>query len=310
MHQLHLPHLFHHTQENLRFNLMLPYLWSFVAALLLGGFVMDTPQNILRGLDLIIHSEASLITDYVLLAGPGAALVNASIVTAISILIMYFSQDTLNGMSPVIVGLMAGFSLFGKNFLNIWPILIGTWLYARLMKEPFGSYCTIGLMATALAPLVSYVWLDNGWGNPFWATLIGLIIGFIMPPLAAHTFQIQNGMNLYNTGFACGLLAFILVPIISSLGATPTTRFQWATEYNTVFSIFLFSLCIVLILGGFFSCKLPPWAVWAGYRRLLQMTGRSPDQSDFLRLMGPAPVLVNTGINGLIGMGFILLVGL
>ena len=309
MHQLHLPHLFHHTQENLRFNLMLPYLWSFVAALLLGGFVMDTPQNILRGLDLIIHSEASLITDYVLLAGPGAALVNASIVTAISILIMYFSQDTLNGMSPVIVGLMAGFSLFGKNFLNIWPILIGTWLYARLMKEPFGSYCNIGLMATALAPLVSYVWLDNGWGNPFWATLIGLIIGFIMPPLAAHTFQIQNGMNLYNTGFACGLLAFILVPIISSLGATPTTRFQWATEYNTVFSIFLFSLCIVLILGGFFSCKLPPWAVWAGYRRLLQMTGRSPDQSDFLRLMGPAPVLVNTGINGLIGMGFILLIG-
>ena len=307
MHHFHLPHLLHPPQENLRFNLMLPYLWSIVGLLLLGGFVMDTPGNILRGLDLIIHSEASLITDYVLLAGPGAALVNAAIVTAISILLMYFSQDTLNGMTPVVLGLMAGFSLFGKNFLNIWPILAGTWLYSRLRRESFGAYCNMALMATALAPLISYVWLDNGWGTPISAILIGLVIGFIMPPLAAHTYQIQNGLNLYNVGFACGLLAFIFVPIISSLGATPTPQFQWATEYNSAFTVLLVSLCLVLILGGFLGCKLPPWAVWAGYRRLLQTSGRAP--SDYLRMLGPAPVLVNTGVNGLIGVAFILLIG-
>ena len=34
-----------------------------------------------------------------------------------------------------------------------------------------------------------------------------------MPALSAYTYKIQNGMNLYNMGFACGLTAMILVPL-------------------------------------------------------------------------------------------------
>ena len=44
-----------------------------------------------------------------------------------------------------------------------------------------------------------------------------------------------------------------------------------------------------------------------GYRRLLRTTGRAP--SDYLRMFGPAPVLINMGVNGLIGMAFILATG-
>ena len=42
------------------------------------------------------------------------------------------------------------------------------------------------------------------------------------------------------------------------------------------------------------------------YRRLLQTSGRAP--SDYLRMFGAAPVLIN-GVNGLIAMGVILLTG-
>ena len=49
------------------------------------------------------------------------------------------------------------------------------------------------------------------------------------------------------------------------------------------------------------------WAAWAGYRRLLQTSGRAP--SDYLRMFGPAPVVINAGVNGLIGMAYILLTG-
>ena len=122
---------------------------------------------------------------------------------------------------------MSGFSLFGKNFVNIWPILLGTWLYAKSRKEHFGKYAPVGLLATALAPAVSYIAVDNGWGNLPTAILTGAVIGFIMPPLSAYTYKIQNGMNLYNVGFACGLVAFILVPLISSMGANPTTQYHW-----------------------------------------------------------------------------------
>ena len=58
--------------------------------------LMDTPANILHGLYTIVITEDALITDYVLVAGPGAALVNSSIVTAISVILLYAARDTLN----------------------------------------------------------------------------------------------------------------------------------------------------------------------------------------------------------------------
>lgn len=283
---------------------MFPFLWLYTAVLAGIGFLLDTPQNILDGLVRIVLTEDALITDYVLVAGPGAALVNSALVTAITICVLYLSRDVLNGMTLVVVGLMSGFSLFGKNFVNIWPILIGAWLYPKLRGEAIGTYTNIGLMATALAPVVSYIGLDNGWGNPFWGLLVGLIIGFIMPPLAAYTYRIQNGMNLYNVGFACGLVALICVPLMTSLGADPTIHYRWATGHNRMFALILGVMCLILIVAGLFFSRKPVWAAWAGYRRLLLTSGRAP--SDYLRMFGPAPVLINMGVNGLIGMAFIL----
>ena len=301
-------HLLHH-ERLARYDRMFPCLWAFAGLLALAGVLagLDSGENILWGLYQIVTTEDALITDYVRIAGVGAALVNSALVTGIAVSVLYLSGDRLNGMTMVEIGLMAGFSLFGKNFINIWPILMGAWLYAKVRREPVGGYMGIGLMATALAPIVSYFALDNGWGGPIEGMLVGLVIGFIMPPLATYTYRIQNGMNLYNVGFACGLVAFICVPLMSSLGADPTTHYRWAQGYNLTFGVMLGALCGGLILAGLFACKKPVWAAWAGYRRLLRTSGRAP--SDYLRMFGPAPVLINTGVNGLIGMAYILLTG-
>ena len=72
-----------------------------------------------------------LITDYVSIGGVGAALVNSGLVMVLSICLIKVSKDPFNGFTMVEMGLMAGFSLFGKNILNIWPIILGTWLYAK-----------------------------------------------------------------------------------------------------------------------------------------------------------------------------------
>ena len=252
-------------------------------------------------------TEDALITDYFLVAGPGAALVNSALVTSISLVLLRLSGDTLNGMTLVEVGLMSGFSLFGKNYLNIWPILLGSWLYPVSRKEPYGSYVGIGLMATALSPVISYIALDNGWGSVPLGIIVGIVIGYIMAPLAAYTYRIQNGMNLYNVGFSCGLVAFICVPLMSGFGATPETKYRWAGGYDLTFALVLGIFCLLLILCGLLICGIPIWAAWAGYRMLLNTSGRAP--SDYLRMFGPAPVLINTGVNGLIGTAFILLGG-
>ena len=297
----------HAAPRHARYDSLLNYLWIFTVCLALLGFSLDSRENILKGLIAIVMTEDALITDYFLVAGPGAALVNSALVTSISLVLLRLSGDTLNGMTLVEVGLMSGFSLFGKNYLNIWPILLGSWLYPVSRKEPYGSYVGIGLMATALSPVISYIVLDNGWGSVPLGIIVGIVIGYIMAPLAAYTYRIQNGMNLYNVGFSCGLVAFICVPLMSGFGATPETKYRWAGGYDLTFALVLGIFCLLLILCGLLICGIPIWAAWAGYRMLLNTSGRAP--SDYLRMFGPAPVLINTGVNGLIGTAFILLGG-
>jgi len=291
----------------MRYKKMYPALLCFAAFLAVFGLVMGEPSQILPGLKKIILTEDALITDYVQIAGVGAAFVNSALVTACSIAILYLSKDPVNGYTLVEIGLMAGFSLFGKNILNIWPIIFGTFLYSRVVKEPFSKHASISLLATSLSPVVSYIALDNGWGNPLAGILVGMVIGFVLPPLSGYTYKIQNGMNLYNMGFACGLLAMMLVPLMNSMGADLETAHHWASGYNKPFGIMMAVLCLILILAGLFLCGRPAWAAWAGYRRLLLASGRAP--SDYLRMFGSAPLLINMGVDGLLGTALILVTG-
>lgn len=274
--------------------------------LMVLGIAMGDPANILPGLYKIITMQDLLITDYVYIAGIGATMVNSGLVTIISILIIKLSGDPFNGFTLVEMGLMAGFSLFGKNIFNIWPIILGTWLYAKYQKEPFAKYASVALLATSLSPLVSYMALGSIHASLWLGLFTGIVIGFVLPSLSAYTYKIQNGLNLYNMGFACGLMAMMIVPILTAFGDHPDSALYWADHHNSAFSVILLVMCSLFILIGFFGTGRPVWSVWAGYRRLLSTTGRAP--SDYLRMFGAGPVFVNMGVNGLLGMLYILLI--
>ena len=290
-----------------RYDKIFPGTICFSLGLMLLGVLMDDASQIPAGLFRIVTMQDLLITDYVYIAGPGAALVNAGLVTIISICIIRFSGDPYNGFTIVEMGLMAGFSLFGKNVLNIWPIILGTWLYARYQREPFSKYASVALLATSLAPLVSYMALGSIHASIPLGILTGIIIGFILPSLSAYTYKIQNGMNLYNMGFACGLFAMMVVPILTAFGDKPDSVLYWAEGYNKTFIVILGIMCVSSILLGLFATSVPPWAVWAGYRRLLSTTGRAP--SDYLRMFGAGPVMLNIGFNGILGILYVLIIG-
>ena len=290
-----------------RYKHIFPATIAFSIGLIVLGLLLDEPANILPGLYNIITMQDLLITDYVYIAGPGAALVNAALVTIISICVIRLSGDPYNGFTIVEMGLMSGFALFGKNIVNIWPILLGTWLYAKYQKETFAKYASVGLLATALAPLVSYMALGSTHASLPLGLVTGILIGFILPSLSSYTYKVQNGMNLYNMGFACGLFAMMIVPILTAIGDKPDSVLYWAQGYNVRFTLALCGICAIFILVGFFGTGSPAWAVWAGYRRLLSTTGRAP--SDYLRMFGAGPVMVNIGVSGIIGMVYVLLVG-
>ena len=112
----------------MRYKRMYIIILAYILALFLAGLVFDDPADILPGLQKIAETQDVLITDYVAIAGPGAAFVNSALVTLISTAVLFLARCPLNGFTITEIGLMSGFALFGKNMVNIWPIFLGTWL--------------------------------------------------------------------------------------------------------------------------------------------------------------------------------------
>ncbi len=256
------------------------------------------------GLLVIARSQDVLITDYMALVGPGPTFVNAGLIVLVSLALLAVSGDPFNGFTPVTIGLMAGFSLFGKNLFNIWPILLGGWLYSRLERERFAKYLNVTLLATSLSPLVSFMAFAGETPRIWPGVVAGIAVGFFTPQVAAYTFKVQNGMNLYNAGFACGLIAMMTVPALKAFGMEPAAAGYWATGYNLPLGLAVGCVC----------CGLIAWPLGRGgrrclrgYRALLRTSGRAP--SDYLRAFGGGPVLLNMGINGLISLAVVLCSG-
>ena len=291
----------------MRYKVIFPvgYIYALVLAIL--AFVLDSPSHILSGMVTILTTSDTLITDYFASAGVGAALLNSALVVVLTLVTLWLTGDPLNGFTIAVLGLMSGFALFGKNPFNCLPILLGGWLYAKYQKQDFQRYVNATLLTSCLGPIVSFVCFSGGPLRFLLGILMGVVIGFCLPSLSAYTFKLQNGMNLYNMGFACGLFAMVMVALLSARGIVPQPVLYWYTGRNLLFACLLTVLCLVFIVTGLFFSKLPVWAAWTGYKNLLKSSGRAP--SDFLRSFGRAATLINMGITGLVATAFILLVG-
>lgn len=285
-----------------------PLALGYCALLILLALFLDSPARIRAGLGTILTSQSVLITDYVALAGVGAALINSALVILSALAVLFLARAPLNGGTLSTLGLIAGFSLFGKNIFNIWPIILGSLLSARVRKVPFASCANAGLMATTLGPLVSFVcFSQNHPYHPLLGILLGLLVGFVVPPLSLGTFRIQRGMNLYNIGFACGLTAMVLMPVLHAMGVDPSTVSFWSAEYTLPLGALAVGLSLFCLAAGLFFAGAAPGEVWSRYRSLLRETGRAP--CDFLTAYGGGAVLVNMGFNGLLCVGYLLLIG-
>ncbi|ATD54136.1 DUF1576 domain-containing protein [Clostridium chauvoei] len=268
------------------------------------AFTIDSPKEILSGLKTILFTPDILITDYIEIGGIGATFVNAALTSLVSILILVIIGIKPNGSTIMALYLMTGFSFFGKNILNIWPIMIGVYLFSKYQKEPFLNYTLVALLATSLAPTVSQLsftgYFSTGTGIILGYAL-GIFTGFVLPPIASHCIKAHNGYNLYNIGFAGGLFATLLMSILRSIGINFETRLIWHTGSNKIFAIFLFTISIYLIvIGLIYSDNNKNKLI-----NISKQTGRLV--SDFYILFGEASY-INMGILGIASTTFVLLI--
>lgn len=279
---------------------ILPALFVIIA------IFMDTPLNILKGMHNIFVTPGILVTDSIEVGGIGAALMNVGLLTLIIIFILYKLKVNFSGMAIASIFMLAGFAFFGKNITNIWPIFLGGFIYAKYHGIPFKNIAVLTIFSTALAPMVSQL----AFGSPLSAPvgyvmgmILGIAIGFIMPVLAPHVLKFYDGYNLYNVGFAAGILGTVLVSLMRGFGFEFESNMVLSTEYDLFFKIFLIIFSILLFLIGFaINGK-----TMKGYKKLNEHTGKSV--TDFTQLDGYGLTFMNIAIIGFISLIYITISG-
>lgn len=278
---------------------------SYIISLILFGFLMSPPKEIFAGIYNILTQRDALITDYIGVGGMGAAFVNAGVLTLIFIYIIYKLKIHFNGLTIASLFLIAGFSLFGKNLFNIWFIVIGVYLYSIFQKESFSKYIYVALFGTAMAPMVTEIMLSSSLPSKIRIPLgifIGIGVGFILPPLSSYLVKVHNGFNLYNVGFAAGMIGTILVSILKSYGFSQSPRLVWTSGNNIILSIYLYIMFLSMILIGFLLNNKS----FKGVKNITTYAGRLI--TDFTILEGFNPALINMGINGVLSTTYVLIV--
>jgi hypothetical protein len=175
-------------------------------AMAVGALLID--QRSLRAQARILQQPGRSPSDFVALFGIGPTLLNMSLTGAIGTAYVLAVGADLNGPTIGAILTIVGFSAFGKHPKNIVPIMIGVFIssLAKDWNAHDPSAVLAALFGTTLAPIAGRF----GW---HW----GIVAGIVHSSVAQSVGQVHGGLVLYNNGFAAGLVAAILVPVILSL---------------------------------------------------------------------------------------------
>jgi hypothetical protein len=150
-------------------------------------------------------------TDFIALVGLDATLVNMGLTGLIGTAYVVIVGGDLNGPTIGAILTIVGFAAFGKHPRNILPIMVG--VFVGSLAKPWGisdpSIVLAALFGTTLAPIAGRF----GW---HW----GIVAGFVHSSAALSVGQVHAGLNLYNNGFAAGIVAAVLVPVIMAVQRT------------------------------------------------------------------------------------------
>ncbi len=289
-------------KENLTRNLTF-----FAAAVLVAAaFLCDSPGGIAEGMWRIMTSHSLLITDFFSVGGMGAAFFNAAIILLTGVILVMVEKIPFTGPTMAALFINAGYGLWGKTPLNILPILFGIWLYSRTHGVRLGRHIYTALFGTCLAPFVTELYFLLPYPlvvRAAMAVALGIVVGFFLPPLSAHTTSMHMGYNLFNVGFSAGILAFVIVCVMKSLELQTETVLLWETgrPVGVIVGLYLFFLA-VFITGFLYSDRKLD-----GLKKIFSRPGRAV--SDFILMDGAGPAMMNMGLMGSLCTTYILLIG-
>nr|WP_302594671.1 DUF1576 domain-containing protein [uncultured Acetatifactor sp.] len=259
-----------------------------------------------KGLWVIVISRDALITDYFGLAGYASAFLNAVLVMGMGLWLLCREKVKFTGLTMAAVFINVGYALWGKNPVNILPILVGTSAYALVHGSRLSRYIYTGFFGTSLAPLVTELVFELPYGrkmNLLVAIAVGILIGFILPALSVHTASMHMGYNLFNVGFSAGILAFVVVCVLKSFGIESESVLIWREGRPLWIVVGLFGYFALTFLYGLYLCG----GRAEGLLKVWKHPGRAV--ADFVLMEGPGNTLMNMALVGVLCAAYICLIG-
>jgi hypothetical protein len=267
-------------------------------------FAIDSLENILSGFVRILISPSILVSDYLLIGGLAATLLNVSLTVILNLYLVKRIGLKMTGPIFACILTIAGFAFFGKNLFNAIPMYIGIYLYSRATKTEMKNYVLVLLLSSGIAPIVSYLMFGVGlklyFGIPL-GIIVGMLVGFILPAFNAHAIKFHQGYNLYNTGFSMGVISMMLTAMIQVF--VPIQRQSAVNNaYHMPLLLATIMISLILIIVAFLVDK----DVHMKYPLILKKSGRLI--TDFVAVAGREATMLNIGIMGLLSA--LLVVGL
>lgn len=289
--------------KKIKNNLLIPYIAS---SFMIIGLFLQPLEEFVDGFWIITTSESILLTDFVAIGGVGPALFNSGLLMLVSFLFIRYLDLRISGSIFAGILTIGGFAFFGKNVLNVSIIYFGVYLYTVYRSVSIRNVIVIFLFSTGLSPISSVIMFGVGipllYSIPL-GIVIGVLAGFLLIELSTRVISFHRGYDLYNVGFASGILSFTFFSIFKIAGIEYQTNLIYTNDSDSFLLALFFILCLVFFTVGFILNDFS----FSQYRDLLARSGRAV--TDFTRKGQEAVTMINIGITGLAALAMILLLG-
>lgn len=230
----------------------------------------------------LMTHQTYLMHDFIEVAGVSATFVNVAFHFFIAYrLFLLNKKSNVSGLQVAAIGIFVGHSFFGTHLLNIAPIMLGVFLYSRWKQQSFHFYTAISLFSTALAPIVSFCMFSPQLSvtSFLMGSIVGIILGFIAPPLAEHFLKFHQGFTLYNFGFTTGIIATFVALFIPYFNIPLSPVWHISSTAHPILLSYVICILVLLLLLSLTNAKK-----YKQYPLLLKSSGRVPD--DFISKFG------------------------
>jgi hypothetical protein len=285
-------------------NLLVPYL--------AGGFIVLSlflqPLDVfIDGLIAIQISKSILLTDYVAIGGIGPALFNSGLLMLVTYLFVRRLDLRITGAIFAGILTIGGFAFFGKNLINVPIIYLGVLLYAKYKLIDHSSVIVVFLFSTGLSPISSVIMFGVGlpliYSIPL-GIIAGVIAGFVLVELSSRVISFHRGYDLYNVGFASGILALAFFSVLRLAGLDYQTNLVYTNDSHILLLVIYIVICLSYLIIGFLLNENS----FKGYKDILAQSGRAV--TDFTRRNKQAVAMINIGITGLAALGVLLILNI